>query len=76
MNYFEPVIIFDPRGRMGHWLYAVIPVPVLQVSAGGDGGPGGLPKILKEDEKDEDDEEKKEDEKEEEEIEGTRRDEE
>ena len=59
---------------------AVIPVPVLQVSAGVEGGPGGLPNLLKEEEKEEDEEEKKEEKKEddddEEEMDGKRRDEE
>ena len=57
-------------------LYADIPVPVLQVLTGEEGGPGGLPNLLKEEEKEEDDEEKKEDDGEEEEMEGKRRDEE
>ena len=42
--------------RLG--LYANIPVPVLQVPAGEEGGPGGLPNTLKEGEKEEDWEEK------------------
>jgi hypothetical protein len=37
------------------------PVPVLQVSAGEEGRPGGFPNLLKEAEQDEDEEEKKED---------------
>ena len=52
------------------------PVPVLQVPAGEEGGPGGLWNLLKEEEKEEDEEEKKEDDEEKEEIEGNRRDEE
>ena len=48
-------------------------MPVLQVPAGVDGGPGGLLNILKEDEKED---EKKEDKEEEEEMEGKWRDEE
>ena len=36
-------------------------VPVLQVSAGEDRGPGGFPNLLKEEEQGEDEEEKKED---------------
>ena len=31
-------------------------MPVLQVSAGEEGGPGGFPKLLKEEEQDEDEE--------------------
>ena len=53
-------------------LFTDIPVPVRQVPAGEEGGPGGLPNLLKEEEKEEDDEEQKEDE---EEIEGKRGDE-
>ena len=51
-------------------------MPVLQVPAGEEGGPGGLPNLLKEEEKEEDEEEKKEDDDDEEEMEGKRRDEE
>ena len=51
-------------------------MPVLQVPAGEEGGPGGLPNLLKEEEKEEDEEEKKEDDDYEEEMEGKRRDEE
>ena len=36
-------------------------MPVLQVPAGEEGGPGGFPNLLKEEEQDEDEEEKKED---------------
>ena len=36
-------------------------MPVLQVPAGKEGGPGGFPNLLKEDEREEDEEEKKED---------------
>ena len=57
-------------------MYADIPVPVLQVPAGEQGGPGGLPNLLKYGEKKEDGEEKKEDDDKEEEMEGKRRDEE
>ena len=37
------------------------PLPVLHVSAGEDGGPGGFPNLPKEEEQEEDEEEKKED---------------
>ena len=47
-------------------------MPVLHVPAGEEGGPGGLPNLLKKEEKEEDDEEKKEDDDEEEEMDGTR----
>ena len=57
-------------------MYANIPVPVLQVPAGEEGGPGGLSNLLKEEDKEEDEEEKKEDDDGEEEMEGKRRDEE
>ena len=36
-------------------------MPVLQVPAGKEGGPGGIPNLFKEDEREEDEEEKKED---------------
>ena len=36
-------------------------MPVLQVPAGEDGGPGSFPNLLKEEEKEEDEEEKKKD---------------
>ena len=36
-------------------------MPVLQVSAGEEGGPGGFPNLLNEEGQDEDEEEKKED---------------
>ena len=49
-------------------------MPVLQVPAGQEGGPGGIPDILKEEEKEENDEEKKEDDDDEDEMEGKRRD--
>jgi len=48
-------------------------VPVLQVPAGEEGGPGGFPNLLKEEEQEEDGEEKKEDDDDEEEMEGKRR---
>ena len=76
MNNFKPVIILEPWGRRRPGLYADIPVPVLQVPAGEEGGPGGLPNLLKEEEKEEDDEEKKDNDDDEEEMEGKRRDEE
>ena len=56
-------------------MYADFPVPVLQVPVGEEGGPGGLPNLLKQGEKEEDGEEKKEDGDDEEEMEGKRRDE-
>ena len=37
------------------------PVPVLRVSAGEEGGPGGFPNLLEEDEQEEDAEKKKDD---------------
>ena len=57
-------------------LYANIPVPVLQDPAGEEGGPGGLPNLLKDKEKVDDDKDKKEGDDYEEEMEGKRRDEE
>ena len=51
-------------------------MPVLQVPSGEEGGPGGLPSLLKEEEREEDEEEKKVDGDDEEEMEGKRRDEE
>ena len=36
-------------------------MPVLQIPAGEEGGPGGFPNLLKEEEQEEDDDEKKED---------------
>ena len=51
-------------------------MPVLQVPVGEEGGPGGLPNLLKLGEKEEYGEEKKEDDDEEEEMEGKKRDEE
>ena len=38
-----------------------MPVPVLQVPAGEEGGPGGFPNLLKEEEHEKGEEEKKED---------------
>ena len=73
MNKLKPVFIFETGGRRRSGLYADIPVPV---PAGEEGGPGGLPNLLKEEEKEKDEEEKKEDDDEEEEMEGKRRDEE
>ena len=58
MNNFKPVIILEPGGRRSPGLYSDIPVPALQVPAGEEGGPGGLPNTLKEGEKEEDWEEK------------------
>ena len=51
-------------------------MPVLQVPVGEEGGPGGLPNLLKWGYKEEDEEEKKEDDDDEEEMEGKRREEE
>ena len=51
-------------------------MPVLQVPAGEEGGPGGLPNLLKEKEKEEDEEEKKEDDDDDQEMKGKMRDEE
>ena len=48
---------------------------IRKVHAGEEGGPGGLPNLLKEEEKQEDDDEKKEDDEEEEKIKGKRKDE-
>ena len=58
MNNFKPVIILKPGGRRSPGLYADIIVPVLEVPAGEEGGPGGLPNTLKEGDKEEDREEK------------------
>ena len=68
------MIILEHGGRRRPGLYADIPVPVLQLPAGEEGGPGGLPNTLKEGEKDENWEEKKEDDDDEEEMEGKRKD--
>ena len=57
-------------------MYAYFQVPVLQVTAGEEGGPGGLPNLLKEEEKEEVEEEKKEDGDDEEDMEGKSRNEE
>ena len=51
-------------------------MPFLQVPARKDGGPGGLPNLLKEKEKEQDEEENKEDDDDDEEMEEKRRDEE
>ena len=56
-------------------LYADIPVPVLQVPAGVEEGPGGLPNLLKVKEKVDNENKKKEDVDYEGEMEGMRRDE-
>ena len=58
----------EPGGRRRPGLYADIPVPVLQVPAGEEGGPRGLSNLLKEEEKEEDEEEKKGDDDDEEEM--------
>ena len=65
----------EPGGWRRPGLYADIPVPVLQVPAREEGGPGGLPHLLKDEEMEEDEEEKKGDD-DGEEIEGKRREEE
>ena len=70
----KPVIILENRGRRRPGLYVDIPVPVLQVPAGEEGGPAGLLNLLKVEEKEEDEEEKNEDDDDEEEMEGMRRD--
>ena len=65
-----------PGGRRRPDLYANIPLPVLQVPAGDEGGPGCLPYLLKEEEKEEeDDEEKKKDDDDEKEMKVKRREE-
>ena len=51
-------------------------MPVLQVPVGKEGGPGGLPNLLKKEDKEEDEEEKKEDDDYDEEMKGKMRDEE
>ena len=76
VNNFKPIIILEQGGRRRPGRYADIPVPVIQVPVGEEGGPGGLPKPLKEDENEEDEEEKKKYDDDEEEMEGDRRDEE
>ena len=75
VNNFKPVIILELGGSRRPGLYADITVPVLQVLAREEGGPGGIPNLLKEEEKYEDKEEKKENEEEVEDVEGKRRDE-
>ena len=67
MNNLEPIIIFELGGRRRLHLYADIPVPVLQIPAGKEGEPGGLPNFLKAEEKEEYDEEKEKDDEEQEE---------
>ena len=47
MNNFEPFIFFGPFGKRRLGLYAEIPVPVLQIPVGKEGGPGGLPNLLR-----------------------------
>ena len=54
-------------------LYAYIPVPILQVPAGEEGGPGGLHNLRKEKDKEEDEEEKKDDYDDEKGMEGKRK---
>ena len=74
MKSFKHVIILEPWGRRRPGLYAEIPVPVLQVPDGEEGGPGGHANLLEEKEKEEDDKEKKDDDDEEKEMDGKRRD--
>ena len=90
MNTTELINILEPGLKRRPYLYADIPVPVLQVPAGKEGKPGGFSNFWKEEEKDEynkenekgdekkeeDDEENKEKDEKEEEMEGKRRDEE
>ena len=66
MNNLKLFIILNPGGSSWPGLYAEIPVPVLQVPAGEEGGHGGLPNLLNEEEKEEEEEEKKDDDDEEE----------
>ena len=69
MNNLEPINILEPGGGGDQtYLYADIPVSVLQVPAGKEGEPGGVPNFLMEEEKekynekkDKNDEEKEED---------------
>ena len=58
MNNFKLVMVLEPGGRRTPGLCADIPVPVLQVPAGEEGGSGGLQNTLKEGENEEDWEEK------------------
>ena len=67
---FKYVNILEPERRRRTGLYADIPVPVLQVPSGEEGGPGGLHNFLKEEENEEDEEEKKEDDDKEEDMKG------
>ena len=46
VNHFKPIIILASGGRRRPGLYADIPVPVLQVPVGEEGGTGGLPNLL------------------------------
>ena len=52
--------MFEPGGGKRPGLYADILVPVIQVPAGDEGGPGGLPNLLKEEEKEDEEEEEEE----------------
>ena len=76
VNNFKLVIILEPGERRRPGLCTDITVPVLQVPAGEEGGPGGIPNLLTEEEKEGEEEEKKEGDDEEEDMEGKRRDEE
>ena len=67
---FNLSFFLEPGGRKTPGLYADIPLPVLLVSVGEEGGPGGLPNLLKKEEKEENEEEKKEDNDNEEEMGG------
>ena len=66
--------VFGTWGRWRPGLYAVILAPVLQVPAGKEGGPGGLPNVRKEEKNEKDEEEKNEDDNDKKEMEGKRRD--
>ena len=61
MNNLKSVIFLESRGRRRPGLYADIQVPALQVPAGGEGGSGGLPKLLKEEEEEDEEKKKKDD---------------
>ena len=76
VNNFKLVIILEPGERRRPGLCTDITVPFLQVPAGEEGGPGGIPNLLTEEEKEGEEEEKNEGDEEEEEMQGKRRDEE
>ena len=60
MNNVKPIVYLEPRGRRRPDLCADNPLPVLQVSAGEEGEPGGLTNFTKKEEKEEEDVEKEE----------------